>query len=135
MMAAGGDWRSYDRKFRQDREYNHCSWYTTQPDLKIQAYRPKTSQNCRPSRGYTRPQQHNQHNQNNQHMPKGYCWAFHKRELRCLNTRCTFNHNCYRCHKSHPAYMPCNYRTTVRPASHTSVSNQAVKGTTGVPQR
>ena len=38
LNKRAGDWSFYDVRFRQEREYTHCSWAMLRPDLEAKAY-------------------------------------------------------------------------------------------------
>ena len=97
MMVMGYNWNFYDTNFRKDREHSLCKWSTIRIDLQIQASQMKKT-----------PESFPVNNQNNQHVPVGYCFKFHARNLRCESHPCRYKHNCPRCNKTHPAFFSCS---------------------------
>ena len=101
IMTAGGDWRNYDTRYRQDREVTHCSWHTVRPDLEIQAYRRTNMQSFRST---TTNSFQRSTNQRQTGTPHGYCFAFHSPKAVCSRSPCQHKHTCHICNSRHPAY-------------------------------
>ena len=89
-----GDWNFYDVRFRQEREYTHCSWLMLRPDLEAKAYLRTESQSMsfRDSK------------QIHSSIPKVYCFDFHTKGTWCQRDQCPYDHGCFKCGKKHPGY-------------------------------
>ena len=81
---AGADWRHYDRQFRVDREYSHCSWATVRVDLQLTATLKSThtmTRNNQPFRQASQPFKANTTRQQSR-LPTGYCFSYHSQSVR-----------------------------------------------------
>ena len=101
IMTAGGDWRNYDTRYRQDREVTHCSWHTLRPNLELQAYRRTNMQSFRST---TTNSFQRSTNQRQTGTPHGYCFAFHSPKAVCTRSPLQYLHTCHICNSRHPAY-------------------------------
>ena len=82
-------WRTYDEQFRKLRQFASISWEKVNQELYIKAcIRPRN-----PGLNDTNTRKPQSFRGN---LPKGYCWAFEKRE-KCDNTNCKFKHVCHNC--------------------------------------
>lgn len=98
LAKAGANWAFYDSKYRQDREFSHCSWLTVRQDLELRAFRPAAQH----------PVQRTQSGPSNARVPKSFCFKYHTQGVRCENSNCSYKHHCPRCSRPHPAYARCN---------------------------
>ena len=101
IMTAGGDWRNYDIRHRQDWEVTHCSWHTVRPDLEIQTYR---CTNIPSFLSTTTNSFQRSTNQRQTGIPHGYCFAFHNPKAVCTRSPCPYRHTCHICNSRHPAF-------------------------------
>jgi len=96
LMRSNSNWAYYDTRYRQDREFKHCSWLTVRKDLELWAFR----QPVQPAAINT---------PRNERVPRGHCFKYHSRGSYCSNgSNCRFKHQCPRCTRNHPAYAKCN---------------------------
>lgn len=100
MMLSNSNWRYYDKQFRLSREHSLCSWLTVRIDLQLAAM--NTASNSRFQR------RENSKSGTAQHVPLGYCFKFHRRELFCTSRQCKYKHECPRCNRMHAMYRWCN---------------------------
>ena len=98
LNKGAGDWNFYNVRFRQEREYTHCSWLMLRPDLEAKAYLGTGSQSMsfRDSK------------QIHSSIPKVYCFDFHTKGTWCQRDQCPYDHGCVKCGKKHPGYTWCN---------------------------
>ena len=101
IMTAGGDWRNYDIRYRQDQEVTHCSWHTVRPSLEIQAY---GRTNIPSFLSTTTNSFQRSTNQRQTGAPHGYCFAFHSPKAVCTRSPCPYKHTCHICNSRHTAF-------------------------------
>lgn len=87
VMAAGGDWATYDRSVRRLVQKRRRGWGAPNADLELQA-RLSTSSAATAS---PPPKKKSRDD-----VPPGYCFNFH-RTGNCANSPCTWAHRCFRC--------------------------------------
>jgi len=101
LNALGGDWKYYDRNFRQDREFNVVSFLTHRSDLySIATATLRAPKSTQPFRAGTPGQK-----SASTYIPPGYCFAYHTKGQRCEAAQCPYKHTCNKCSKSHPAFL------------------------------
>ena len=95
LMRNGANWRMYDSLYRQEREFTKCSWNIIRQDLELRAFRITL-------------QRSSKFNTSQPKLPKGFCYAYHKKGSYCDKQDCRFKHVCPRCSRPHPEYTRCN---------------------------
>ena len=124
LMQSGADWGHYDRQFRVDREYSHCSWATVRVDLQLTATLKSThtmTRNNQPFRQASQPFKANTTRQQSR-PPTGYCFSYHSQSVRCTAENCQYKHVCPRCKRNHPMYRQC-----IPPQHQTNIQNNRTK--------
>ena len=96
MMAKGGDWQTYDRQYRQDRENNPIPWDWPRADLERQAFLRMPVQVSGAKRGF-RSQKADGSNR--------YCYAYNRAGTICKRVNCPYEHVCSECGERHPYYL------------------------------
>ena len=66
LMRNGTNWPMYDSLYRQEREFTKCSWHIIRQDLELRAFRITL-------------QRSSKFNTSQPKLPKGFCYAYHKR--------------------------------------------------------
>ena len=102
LMKFKTNWRYYDEEYRRSREFNPHSWLVVRQDLELRAFRT----NYHPD-GYSYTASYEKSSVGRS-IPKGYCFAYHKRGQRCLSKDCKYKHQCPKCHDNHPLYLACH---------------------------
>ena len=125
-MARSQNWLYYDTKYRKDREFSLCKWTLIRMDLMCVAM-----PHAHPGR-FSRTFQGTTELAPAHNIPKGFCFSYHKRDQRCLDTTtCPWKHSCPRCHNKHPIYRTCqsNFQnsTNQRPSGKVLTSQPAAR--------
>ena len=97
MSAQGGNWIYYDTQFRKQKAHYHWQWDFIHWELHFNAMSkpvPRFSAPLsakKPSMNMGQPF----------HVPRGFCWGYHKTG-KCANpSPCQFKHACFRCGAKH----------------------------------
>ncbi|XP_056017194.1 uncharacterized protein LOC130053735 [Ostrea edulis] len=94
-----GDWRKYDKEFRELIEQGEVEWGDVHMEIYVNA-RPKQSEK-RLSKIATERSTLGKYEE----IPHGACFAFHKAGRYCtLGASCKFQHRCFNCGGIHPIY-------------------------------
>ncbi len=95
---------AYDEQFRRNRQTNLMPWSQIDPNLwlRVSSIHLATSQVRRAAPYHTQSPRNNDRNYNTLQVPQGYCFSYHRRG-ECGQVKCTYLHNCFRCHAAHPA--------------------------------
>ena len=100
LMEDGKDWRTYDITFRKAREARPYLWTDLLFDTRLDL---KDKKQDKPSKPSTSNKQFFRESSGPSVAP-GYCYGYHRRNTRCENSPCTFNHKCQICNGPHPLF-------------------------------
>lgn len=106
LMRNDANWQLYDRKFRQDREFSHCSFGTVRVDLHVEAYTSKISRQVA-SQADNSSNKFRTSTKESENIPLGYCKFYHTAKLTCSYKPCKYKHECPKCKLVHPIFKPC----------------------------
>lgn len=95
-----GDWRKYDKEFRELIEQGEVEWGDVHMEIYVNArlkQSEKKSSKITPDRSSFGAYEE---------VPQGSCFAYHKAGRYCrLGSSCKFQHRCYNCGGFHPIYI------------------------------
>ena len=101
MATRGGNWSFYDTQFRKQKARFNWQWDFIHWELHFNAMtKPVTKF---PFISTERNVSQNNRNLQPFHIPRGFCWGYHKTG-KCANPApCHFKHACFRCGAKHAA--------------------------------
>ena len=113
FQQEGIDWKYYDKTFRREREISKEGFGSLRLDLHASAFTRSHQSDKYPSEwsgaGFQREKFRYSDKEgassSSSFVPRGFCFAFHKRETRCRRPQCSFSHQCWHCNFAHPAYL------------------------------